>query len=182
MNNTPPRSPDEQFEGILLQLTQSAEARASWSPYRALILMLVACLRDIRLALRHLAAHLPEAAQEAAPEAEPEAEAEAGEAAPFPLHPAQATCPREAAEPSAIRPRARPQAAQTAPEAPKPPLPLRGRTAKQTNAGERGRDAGTPKPATSQHSPFHPPKNGPPKISTRDKPAPWHAHNVSISQ
>ena len=170
MNNTSPRSPDEQFEAILLQLTQSAEARASWSPYRALILLLVSCLRDIKLALRHLAANLPEPAQDAAQEADPEA----GDAAPLPLHPTQGPRSREASEQSASRPRPRPQAAPaTAPEAKRPPLPL------WETTRARGRPAGTPQPAT-RHSTGLPPLGGPPKISARAKPAPWHAHIVPL--
>jgi len=182
VNNAPPRSPDEQFEAILLQLTQSAEARASWSPYRALILMLVSCLRDIKLALRQLAAHLREAAPEAA--AAPEAEPEAGDAAPLPHHPTQAARPREATEQSPARPgRPRPQAAPaTAPEPEQIPLPLGDWAAKQTYAGARGCPAGTSFAAPHPVSRFHPAPCGPPKISTWATPALWHAHNVTISK
>ena len=159
---------------MLLQMTQSAEAHASWSPYRALLLLLVlvACLRDLTLAFGKLAAHLREAGHQAAPEAEPEEETEADDTAPLPLHPTQ-TRPRAAAEQTASRPR--PQAAPApAPETKKLPLPLWERV------GERGRPAGTPQPATC-HSTGLPPPDRPPKISAPAKPAPWHAHFITIS-
>ncbi len=68
----------------------------------------------------------------------------------------------------------------------KPPLPLWGWAAKQTNGGVRGRPAQKPEPA----SPLAQPETangfratcGPPiPISAYTKPAPWHALNVSIS-
>ena len=67
----------------------------------------------------------------------------------------------------------------------KPPLPLWGWAAKQTNAGVRGLPARNPEPA----SPLTQPKRangfratcGPP-IFTFAKPAPWHAQIVPISK
>ncbi len=170
MINTSPRSPDEQFEAHLLHLTQSAAAYPLWSPYRALLLLLVATFRGIKAALRQLAAHYREAGLEAAPEAD----RAAGKAAP--LSPRQKSPrPRDAAEPAARTPRPpRPQAVPaTAPQGQgQEALPVSGWAGK------------TPSPATPPAAPFHPPRCGPPiwppRFSSRQKPAPWHAYFVTI--
>ncbi len=167
MINGSPRSPSEHFDAILLHLTRSAEAQPNWSPYRALLLLLVACLRDIELALRQLAARVPEAASEP--------KREAGNAAPLPPRPTQPTPPahpraaaKQASGPRRARPRAVPA---TAPQGQEPPLP----------SGTGGRATGTPTPAAPHlFSTFRPASRAPP-FSAWAKPAPWHVHNVTYS-
>jgi hypothetical protein len=165
--NGSPRSPSELFDAILLDLTRSAEARPSWSPYRALLLLLVGMFRDIMVALGQIAAH----PREPGPEAAPKPEREAGNAAPLPLRPTQPARPRAAAQQAARPRRARPQAAPaTAPEPQKPPLP------------SWGRAAGTPKPAAPRLLSSFRPASRPPPFSAGAKPAPWHVHNVPRQQ
>ncbi len=182
MINTSPRSPDEQFEAHLLHLTQSAAAYPWWSPYRALLLLLVSTFRGIKAALRQLAAHYRDIGGEAGHEATPEPECEAGTTAPRPRHRTQATRPRQAADQAAIRPRARPQAATTAPEAENPTPPVRGWAAPQTGGGERSRPTGTPTQVAPH--PFSPVRRAaaPLKFSTWERPMLWHAHIVPISE
>jgi hypothetical protein len=162
----------------MLRLEQSAAANPSWSPYRALILMLVALFREIQTTFSQLAAHLREAEGQAEREAAQEAELEAEHAAaslPTTLPSARR---KAATDQSAAKPRrTRPQAAEpTAPEGQKPPLPLWERTR------VKGRPAGTPTPAIPRSlSTFRPPKRTA-KNSSRTKPISWHAHFITISK
>ncbi len=190
MNETPPRSLDEHFDPILLHLMQSVEGRGLWSPYRVLLQLLIACIQDLKLAFGQLAAHLREAGNtvanqatiEAANEDEPETDPASQPSLPDRELSAR---PQAAAEQSAARPRrTRPEAS---PQAEELPLPLWGCAAKQTNAGARGRAARNSEQAAPLIQPS-PARGeglrmaGQRRFSTLAKPAPWHAHIVTISK